>query len=371
MADAIVAGWLADLDLGSCIATFRDEGIDSEALSCLTDEQLVQLGVRRMGDRSKVILLLLFLLLFLLPLLLFFLLHSLPPTPPPYPHTQTSLSFATRCTRTFVHHAQPSCLLAQHLQAKPRVCPDGPQACEAKTTHAKCIPRVPEFRPRNHAQHSRPGCGHIPQPRGVTSQYTPTSPQLRAKALGSMPGAAPLKQQVATPAPAPAPGKDPRGAAASAPQAQQQLPLQRRRCDSSKLGHANSLSLSLSLFYLSIIFLHVPLLNSPSLPPSLPHSFPPRLPLTPRPAQHPLWESRCRPSPRQCPRAPPGPQAPKPQPQRLAQGLWRGQAIARHRSRSESCLTPIDGTAAPCLLLIPRCRHLSPRIKPSQVCCSI
>jgi len=184
MADAIVAGWLADLDLGSCIATFRDEGIDSEALSCLTDEQLVQLGVRRMGDRSKVILLLLFLLLYLLLLLLFFLLHSLPPTPPPYPHTQTSLSFATRCTRTFVHHAQPSCLLAQHLQAKPRVCPDGPHACEAKTTRAKCIPRVPEFRPRNHAHHSRRGCGHILQPRGVTSQYSPTHPPVASKGTG-------------------------------------------------------------------------------------------------------------------------------------------------------------------------------------------
>lgn len=54
MADSIVAGWLSELDLAACISIFREEGIDSEALSCLTDDQLVQLGVKRMGDRTKV-----------------------------------------------------------------------------------------------------------------------------------------------------------------------------------------------------------------------------------------------------------------------------------------------------------------------------
>eukprot|EP00281_Chroomonas_sp_CCMP1168_P014884 CAMPEP_0206212920 /NCGR_PEP_ID=MMETSP0047_2-20121206/840_1 /ASSEMBLY_ACC=CAM_ASM_000192 /TAXON_ID=195065 /ORGANISM="Chroomonas mesostigmatica_cf, Strain CCMP1168" /LENGTH=144 /DNA_ID=CAMNT_0053635023 /DNA_START=147 /DNA_END=578 /DNA_ORIENTATION=+ len=53
MADALTAGWLVELGLDDCIATFREEGIDSEALVCLEDQQLQMLGVKRMGDRTK------------------------------------------------------------------------------------------------------------------------------------------------------------------------------------------------------------------------------------------------------------------------------------------------------------------------------
>jgi hypothetical protein len=54
MADSVVAGWLVELGLSECIAVFREEGIDSEALASLDESQLMLLGVRRMGDRTKV-----------------------------------------------------------------------------------------------------------------------------------------------------------------------------------------------------------------------------------------------------------------------------------------------------------------------------
>jgi hypothetical protein len=54
MADSIVAGWLVELGLTECIAIFREEGIDSEALASLDESQLMILGVKRMGDRTKV-----------------------------------------------------------------------------------------------------------------------------------------------------------------------------------------------------------------------------------------------------------------------------------------------------------------------------
>eukprot|EP00291_Cryptomonas_curvata_P024174 CAMPEP_0172170434 /NCGR_PEP_ID=MMETSP1050-20130122/11261_1 /TAXON_ID=233186 /ORGANISM="Cryptomonas curvata, Strain CCAP979/52" /LENGTH=227 /DNA_ID=CAMNT_0012841607 /DNA_START=101 /DNA_END=781 /DNA_ORIENTATION=+ len=53
MSDSLVAGWLTELNLMECIKTFRDEGIDSEALTGLDDAQLKELGVNRMGDRTK------------------------------------------------------------------------------------------------------------------------------------------------------------------------------------------------------------------------------------------------------------------------------------------------------------------------------
>ena len=40
MSDSLVAGWLTELNLVVCIKTFRDEGIDSEALTGLDDAQL-------------------------------------------------------------------------------------------------------------------------------------------------------------------------------------------------------------------------------------------------------------------------------------------------------------------------------------------
>jgi hypothetical protein len=40
MSDSLVAGWLTELNLMECIKTFRDEGIDSEALTGLDDAQL-------------------------------------------------------------------------------------------------------------------------------------------------------------------------------------------------------------------------------------------------------------------------------------------------------------------------------------------
>ena len=40
MSDSLVAGWLTELNLVECIRTFRDEGIDSEALTGLDDAQL-------------------------------------------------------------------------------------------------------------------------------------------------------------------------------------------------------------------------------------------------------------------------------------------------------------------------------------------
>ena len=40
MADSLVAGWLTELNLTECIKTFREEGIDSEALTGLDDAQL-------------------------------------------------------------------------------------------------------------------------------------------------------------------------------------------------------------------------------------------------------------------------------------------------------------------------------------------
>ena len=99
MADSLVAGWLAEIGLEGVIPTFREvsyprsqplepfrnhlllrgarlsllgggtgwpvpdgsawgfgqEGIDSEALAALDDSQLKELGVKRMGDRTKVI----------------------------------------------------------------------------------------------------------------------------------------------------------------------------------------------------------------------------------------------------------------------------------------------------------------------------
>jgi hypothetical protein len=54
MADSIVAGWLVELGLNECISLFREEGIDSEALASLDESQLMILGVKRMGDRTKV-----------------------------------------------------------------------------------------------------------------------------------------------------------------------------------------------------------------------------------------------------------------------------------------------------------------------------
>ena len=53
MADSLVAGWLAEIGLETIISTFREEGIDSEALAALDDSQLKELGVKRMGDRTK------------------------------------------------------------------------------------------------------------------------------------------------------------------------------------------------------------------------------------------------------------------------------------------------------------------------------
>ncbi|KAJ1471242.1 hypothetical protein T484DRAFT_1844919 [Baffinella frigidus] len=53
MADSVVAGWLAELNLHDLIPTFRDEGVDSVALAGLEDGQLKELGVKRMGDRTK------------------------------------------------------------------------------------------------------------------------------------------------------------------------------------------------------------------------------------------------------------------------------------------------------------------------------
>jgi hypothetical protein len=102
MADSLVAGWLSEIGLEGVIPTFREvrcpkprlrarpwslaatppspavpallvaeagagvclmavcggfgqEGIDSEALAALDDSQLKELGVKRMGDRTKVI----------------------------------------------------------------------------------------------------------------------------------------------------------------------------------------------------------------------------------------------------------------------------------------------------------------------------
>eukprot|EP00960_Hanusia_phi_P076249 768536-Hanusia_phi.AAC.9 len=54
MTESVVAGWLGELGLGNLIEVFEEEGIDSEALAALNEAQLKQLGVTRMGDRTKV-----------------------------------------------------------------------------------------------------------------------------------------------------------------------------------------------------------------------------------------------------------------------------------------------------------------------------
>ncbi len=47
MSDSLVAGWLTELNLMECIKTFREEGIDSEALTGLDDAQLKVVHIKQ------------------------------------------------------------------------------------------------------------------------------------------------------------------------------------------------------------------------------------------------------------------------------------------------------------------------------------
>ena len=47
--------WLADLDLAHLAQEMEKQNIDSHVLALLTHQQLDELGVRRMGDRVKLI----------------------------------------------------------------------------------------------------------------------------------------------------------------------------------------------------------------------------------------------------------------------------------------------------------------------------
>jgi len=53
MADAAVAGWLDEMGLEALIPVFEREGVDSEALAALSNCDLKELGVKRLGDRAK------------------------------------------------------------------------------------------------------------------------------------------------------------------------------------------------------------------------------------------------------------------------------------------------------------------------------
>jgi hypothetical protein len=53
MADAAVAGWLEEMGLEALISVFEREGVDSEALAALSNFDLKELGVTRLGDRAK------------------------------------------------------------------------------------------------------------------------------------------------------------------------------------------------------------------------------------------------------------------------------------------------------------------------------